>query len=242
MHVGSLFYNLLFCLPEFAFLVFYRNFDNSRFVDNASCSLSLFNDANNPSLVSFLFLDVLAISCSLFTWQTDQKATRGFSRMALQKLEHITAGLGYCGHLGDNGQIVNNEGHFVLLVARQRLSVAQKSKACHIGGAMSVVFVHETGSNTVQTCHGIHAALVSLTDILFTDNQFNAVPTLRLVQPLVCIDSDLGTQRFGQDEHISNDGGIRNNELVGLANGCGDPTDGTPRVHNGLTASDGRVG
>ena len=56
MH-GKLFYNL----PEFAFLVFHRNFDYSRFVNNASCSLSFFNDANNPSLVSFLFLDVLQI-------------------------------------------------------------------------------------------------------------------------------------------------------------------------------------
>ena len=46
-------------LPELAFLVLDRNFDDSWFVDNASGPLALFNDAYDPSLVAFLLFNVL---------------------------------------------------------------------------------------------------------------------------------------------------------------------------------------
>ena len=46
-------------LPELAFLVLDRNFDDSWFVDNASGPLALFHDAYDPSLVAFLLFNVL---------------------------------------------------------------------------------------------------------------------------------------------------------------------------------------
>ena len=46
-------------LPEFAFLFFGRNFDDSGFIDDSGCTLTFLHDTDNPGLVSFLFLNVL---------------------------------------------------------------------------------------------------------------------------------------------------------------------------------------
>jgi len=49
--------------------------------------------------------------------------------MALQELEHVAAGLGHGTHLGDDGQVVDDEGDLVLLIAGHRLCVTQKTES-----------------------------------------------------------------------------------------------------------------
>ena len=71
----------------------------------------------------------LAIGSSLFPRQADEKTSAGLSRVALEKLEHVAAGLGHGGHLGDDGQVVDDEGDLVLLVPGHGLGVAQKTEA-----------------------------------------------------------------------------------------------------------------
>jgi len=40
------------------------------------------------------------------------------------------------------------------------------------------------------------------------EKDFLPVPSFRLIEPLVSVDSDLGAERFGQDKHVSNDSRI----------------------------------
>ena len=51
--------SLLLRLPELSVLFFCRNFDDSRFVDDASCTVTFLNDADDPGLITLLLLDVL---------------------------------------------------------------------------------------------------------------------------------------------------------------------------------------
>ena len=51
--------SLLSRLPELSVLFFCRNFDDSRFVDDASCTVTFLNDADDPGLITLLLLDVL---------------------------------------------------------------------------------------------------------------------------------------------------------------------------------------
>ena len=49
--------------------------------------------------------------------------------MSLEKLEHVSAGLGDCSHLGDDREVVDDKANLVLLVAGKGLSVAKKTEA-----------------------------------------------------------------------------------------------------------------
>ena len=71
----------------------------------------------------------LAVGCSLFSGEADEKSSGRLSGVTLEKLEHVAAGLGHRGHLGDDGQVVDDEAHLVLLVASQRLSVTKQPEA-----------------------------------------------------------------------------------------------------------------
>jgi len=189
-----------------------------------------------------LLLDVLAVGRGLFPGQADQQTARRLGGVALEKLEHVAAGLGDGGHLGDDWQIVDDEGDFVLLVARQVLGVTEEAEAGDVGGAVGVVLVHEAGAGAVQSGHGIHAALVGFTHVLLGDDELDAVPALRLVEPLVGVDCDLGTQRLREDEDVADDSGVGDDELVGLAHGGGNSADGAPGVHDCLSAGDRGAG
>ena len=57
-------------------------------------------------------------------------------------------------------------------------------------------------------CHGVHGALVGLAHVLLADNQFDPVPTFRLVHPLMGVGSNLGAQGFGHYQNVANNGGI----------------------------------
>lgn len=91
-------------------------FNDSWFVDDSGGAVALLDDANDPGLASFLLFDVLAVGSGLFTGQADQQSTGGFGGVTLEQLEHVAAGLGDGGHLGNDRQVVNDEGDFVLLV------------------------------------------------------------------------------------------------------------------------------
>ena len=66
-------------------------------------------------------------------------------------------------------------------------------------------FAHNTKLRThsVETGHAEHGALISLPDIVLADDQLDAVPALRLIQPLIRVHGHLCPQRFCQHQHIS---------------------------------------
>ena len=112
----------------------------------------------------------------------------------------------------------------------------------YVGGAVGVVLVHQPGPGAVEPGHGVHGALVGLAHVLLGDDELDPVPPLGLVEPLVGVDGDLGAEGLGEDEHVPDDGGVGDDELVGLADGGGDPADGAPGVHDGLSSGDGGAG
>jgi len=54
-------------LPQLAVLFFRGYFDHSRFVDDPCCPVALLDDTDDPSLVSFLLLDIFAIRGGLLS-------------------------------------------------------------------------------------------------------------------------------------------------------------------------------
>ena len=94
-------------------------------------------------LVSLLLLDVFAERGRLLPREADEKPAARLGRVALQQLEHVAARLGHRRHLGDDRQVVDDEGDLVLLVARQVLRVAEEAEARHVRRAVRVVLVHE---------------------------------------------------------------------------------------------------
>ncbi len=72
--------------------------------------------------------------------------TGSFSRKALKELEHVPAGLRDGCHLGDDRQVVNDEGDFVLLVLGQIHRVAEEAEPGHVGRSVGVVLVHHVCS------------------------------------------------------------------------------------------------
>ena len=71
----------------------------------------------------------LAIGSRLLPGQADEESSGRLCGVTLEELEHVAAGLGDRSHLGDDGQVVDDEAHLVLLVASQRLGVTQQSEA-----------------------------------------------------------------------------------------------------------------
>ena len=64
--------------------------------------------------------------------------------MTLQQPEHVSARLANGGHLGDDGQVVDDEADLVLLYLRQVGGVAEDAETCDVGRSMGVILVHET--------------------------------------------------------------------------------------------------
>lgn len=63
--------------------------------------------------------------------------------MSLEQTKHVATCLADGGHFGDDGQVVDDKAHFVLLNLGQVVGMAQQPKACHICGSMRIVFVHQ---------------------------------------------------------------------------------------------------
>ena len=57
--------------------------------------------------------------------------------MSLEKLEHVSAGLGDCSHLGDDREVVDDKANLVLLVAGKGLSMAKKTEAYKKNGEIA---------------------------------------------------------------------------------------------------------
>lgn len=83
----------------------------------------------------------------------------------------------------------------------------------NVGCSMSVVLVHESGSSPVQPGHGVHTPLVGLADILLGNDQFDPVPTLGLIKPLVGVDAHLGSKRLSEDKHITDNSRVGAEEI-----------------------------
>lgn len=54
----------------------------------------------------------------------------------------------------------------------------------------------------VKSGHAEHCSLVGLPDIILCDHQFDPVPALGLIQPLVGVNGHLCPQGLGQDQHV----------------------------------------
>lgn len=118
--------------------------------------------------------------------------------MALQQLEHIAAGFCDGCHFRNDWQIVYHKWYFVLLVGRQRLSMAQQTETGDIGRTVSIVFMHESSGCTIESSHRVDCAMIGFSNILFWHNQLDTIPTLRLIQPLVTVHGHLSSERLRQ--------------------------------------------
>lgn len=81
-------------------------------------------------------------------------------------------------------------------MGRKRLGMAQQAKTGDVGRTVSIVFVHETSGGTIESCHRVNCAMIRFSNIFFGHNQFNTIPTLWLVQPLMSINGHLSAERF----------------------------------------------
>lgn len=156
------------------------NFDDARLVDDACSTVSFLDNANDPSLISLLLLDVLAVSGRLFARQADEKSSGCFRRMSLKQLEHVAAGFRNCSHFRDDWQVMDHKGDFVLLVRRERLSMAQESEAGDVSRAVRVVFMHETRGGAVQASHRVHRSVICFSDVFFRHDQLELRFNVRL--------------------------------------------------------------
>lgn len=80
--------------------------------------------------------------------------TGGLRRRALDQVEDVPAGLADCGHLGYDWEVVNDEGHLVLLLRRQVVGVAEQAEARHVRGSVRLELVHQArrwGKHAVDT-------------------------------------------------------------------------------------------
>lgn len=247
-----------FLIRGISFLFLGWNFDDAWLIYDASGAVSLLNNTDDPSLISFLLLDVLAVSCGLFAWQTDQKTSRRFRGVALQKLEHVSTGLSDSSHFRDDRQVVNDEGDFVLLMRREGLSVTKQTESSDVSGSMSVVLVHQARCGAVQASHRVHRSVICFADVFFGHDQLkqlslfllscsllitsmshlDTVPTFRLLKPLMSVDCDLRSERLCKHQHVSHDSIIGNDVVVGVADGRCDSTDCAPWVDDALSSSD----
>ena len=115
-------------LPQLSLLLLGGHLDHPGLVDDPRRPVALLHDADDPGLVALLLLDVLAVGRGLLAGKADEEAAGGLGAVALEQLEHVAAGLGDGGHLGHDGQVVDDEGDLVLLVARQVLRVAEETE------------------------------------------------------------------------------------------------------------------
>ena len=95
----------------------------------------------------------LAVGCGLLPGQTDEESAGRLRRVSLEELEHVSAGLGDCSHLGDDWEVMDDKANLVLLVAGKGLSVAKKTEAykknSEIAGEWNI-YAQNTFSETRQ--------------------------------------------------------------------------------------------
>lgn len=63
----------------------------------------------------------------------------------MHQTEHIPTGFAHSSHLGENRQIVNDEGHLGTLLPRQVLSVTQDPETCDVSRRVCIEGVHQPG-------------------------------------------------------------------------------------------------
>ena len=62
---------------------------------------------------------------------------------------------------------------------------------------------------SIKSGHTEHCSLIRFANIIFTYNQLNAVPFIRLVEPLISIHCHLRSERLCENKHIANNRIIR---------------------------------
>lgn len=75
--------------------------------------------------------------------QPRESPTGGLGRSALKQAEQVPSRFADGAHLGDDRQVVDNEGHLVFLLRRQVVGVSQQTEARHVRGGVSLVLVHQ---------------------------------------------------------------------------------------------------
>lgn len=63
----------------------------------------------------------------------------------MHEAEHVAAGLADGGHLGQHGQVVDDEGHLAPLLPGQVLGMAQDPEARDVSGGVGIEGVHQAG-------------------------------------------------------------------------------------------------
>ncbi|CAN7940807.1 unnamed protein product [Ixodes pacificus] len=254
-------------LPELSVLVLGRHLNDPGFVNDACGAAALLNDADDPGLVALLLLNVLAVCSCLLSGQADQQAPCKTSDInavifkvsclgteALQELEGGAAGLGHGGHLGQDRQVVDDEGHLVLLDPGEQLRVPQEAPATHVRGPVGVVLVHQdcrciakTGlTGAVEARHGVPGTVAGPAHVLLSHDQAHPVPALGLLQPLLGAHRHLASQRLRQHQHVPHHRTCRldphsRHKLQSVAATCGASSDDEPRVEGSLSPRDPRA-
>ena len=177
----------------------------------------------------------------MFARQSDQQAARRLSRRALGEAERVAAALADRGHLGYDGQIVNDKGDLVALVLGQVLRVAEYAEAGDVGGRVRIVLVHELSSDAIQPRHRADRAQIGAFHVLLAHDQLHLAPSIGVVEPLVGVDGHLGAERLGENEHVADHGVVGHDELVGRAYGGRHAADDEPRIDDRLAAGHARA-
>ena len=146
------------------------------------------NDIYKAMLTIFIHLPGL-------TWR--------LSRMPLQQPKHISTGFADSGHLGYNGQVMDDKANFVLLYSGQVVGVTQQTKAGDICGTVCVVFMHQAGSCKVQTA-SINILHKGMSQTKWTEafhvlawnpllNSFKEIPAYNRKRPILFFKGDHNT-------------------------------------------------
>jgi len=83
----SVWLQIAYWLPKFPIFFFGWDFNNTWFVNDPCWPSTLLYNANDPSLISFLFLYVLTESSSLFSWQCNQQTSWNVSHKKLYNIK-----------------------------------------------------------------------------------------------------------------------------------------------------------
>jgi len=89
----------------------------------------------------------LSVGFSLFLLNAEVRAMYGKKTIPTRNDSYLGDG----GHLGDDRQVVDDERDRLLLVLGQVLSVTKDAEAGDVSGGVSVVLVHQTGADPIES-------------------------------------------------------------------------------------------
>lgn len=167
--------------------------DYSRLINDARRTIALLHDAHNPGRIAFLLFDLLTECACLISRQYDQQTAAGLRTGALNQSKQIATRFRDRMQFVDHRQIVENKRDLVLLLLGQVIGMTQQPESADVGGAMNVrlELLHQIRRDHIQSGHRIQRSQVGLVHVLVVYDQLYAIPSLRIVQPLVGEQRDL---------------------------------------------------